>query len=291
MPTAAVNGVELCYETRGKRSDTPLLMIHGLGAQLVSWDEPFLNLLADRGRYVITFDNRDAGLSTHFDGVDVDVLAVMAAALAEGPVPDVPYTLSDLATDAAGLLDHLGLESAHVFGLSMGGMIAQTLALEQPHRVRTLTSVMSMTGDPEFGTPTPEAAASLFNVAPTDREPYIDFCVTDWAITSSPVHYDPQRTRRVAAAEYDRAFYNEGKARQLAAIFASGRRGERLREVTIPTLVIHGRSDTLITPSAAFRMVDVMTKADLLLLNDMGHDLPEPLWPVIVEAVVSHTNR
>ncbi len=291
MPTAAVNGIELCYETRGDPSDAPLLMIHGLGAQLVSWDEPFIDRLAEGGRYVITFDNRDAGLSTHHDGVEVDALAVMAAALAEGPVPPVPYTLSDLATDAAGLLDHLGLESAHVLGLSMGGMIAQTLVLERPERVRTLTSIMSMTGDPEYGAPTPEAAASLFDEAPTDRESYIDFCVTDWAVTSSPVHYDPKRTRRVAAAEYDRAFYPEGKARQLAAIFASGRRGERLRAVTVPTLVIHGRADTLITPSAAFRIVDVMAGADLLLLSDMGHDLPEPLWPVIVEAIVTHTNH
>src|SRR5712671_3165423 len=174
MPNATVNGIDLCYDTIGDSSDPALLLVMGLGGQLTSWDEKFCRALADRGRFVIRYDNRDSGLSTKHDDVLVDVVAVMAAAVGGEPLPPVPYTLSDMAADGIGLLDHLGIDRAHVLGVSMGGMIVQTMALEHPSRLRSLTSVMSMTGDPEYGAPTPEAAAALFAPPPTGREAILD---------------------------------------------------------------------------------------------------------------------
>jgi len=280
-------GMELEYDTFGSASDPTLLLVMGFTAQLTAWDDQFCRLLAAGGLHVVRFDNRDCGLSTKLDGHEVDLGAVMAAALTEQPVPAVPYTLSDMAADAIGLLDHLGVERAHIMGASMGGMIVQTMAIEHPHRVASMVSVMSMPGEPEVGQPTPEAAAALSAPPPADRQAYID-SAPQWMTWQSRRYADIDRVKQNAARDYDRSFYPEGAPRQLAAIYASGRRTEGLQRVTAPTLVIHGRDDTLITPSGGFRTAELVPGAHLLFLADMGHDIPEPLWPVVVDAVHSH---
>jgi pimeloyl-ACP methyl ester carboxylesterase len=290
---ASSNGIEIEYETFGDPADPALLLVMGFTAQLISWDEAFCRMLADRGRYVIRFDNRDCGLSTHLDGVSVDVGAIMAALASRDydAVPPVPYTLSTFADDAFGLLDHLGIERAHIAGASMGGMIVQTMAIEHPERVLTMTSIMSTTGDPAVGQAKPEAMGALLAPPPADRAAYLEQSVTGWRVFSSPRYFDADKTRARAAAGYDRAFYPEGSTRQLAAILASGDRTEKLTAVTVPTLVIHGRADALISLSGGERTAEVIPGANLLVCNDMGHDLPEPLWPVIVDAIVSHTTH
>jgi pimeloyl-ACP methyl ester carboxylesterase len=299
MPRAIVNDastpggkIELEYETLGSPEDLPILLIMGFTAQLTVWPDGFCQALADRGRYVIRFDNRDCGLSTKLDGVTVDLGGVIAAALAEDPaqMPPLPYTLSDMAADAAGLLDHLGLEAAHIVGASMGGMIAQTLALEHPRRTLSLVSVMSSPGDPDVTQPTPEAAAALFTPPPTDRDAYIESSLTS-LVWQSKKYADADLQRANAARDFDRSFYPEGANRQLAAIYASGSRSAALAALGAPTLVIHGRDDTLIPPPAGFRTAEVISGSTLLFVSDMGHDLPEPLWPVLVDAIVSHTGR
>jgi pimeloyl-ACP methyl ester carboxylesterase len=284
------SGIEIEYETFGAASDPTLLLVMGFTAQLTAWDEGFCRQLANCGLHVVRFDNRDCGLSTKIDGVEVDVGSVIAAALSEAPVPPVPYTLSDMALDAVGLLDHLGIDRAHVMGASMGGMIAQHLAIEHPTRVRSLISVMSMPGEPEVGQPTPEAIEALLAPPPVDREAYIESS-SRWLVWSSRKYGDAARNRRNAARDYDRSFYPEGANRQLAAIYASGRRTAGLQQLRVPTLVIHGRDDTLISPSGGTRTAELVDGAHLLLVADMGHDLPEPLWPVLVDAVRSHTSR
>lgn len=292
MPRATVvtTGIELEYNTFGSPRDPALLLIMGFTAQLTSWPEDFCKKLADAGLFVIRFDNRDCGLSSKLDGVLVDIAPVMIAALADQPVPPVPYTLSDMAADAVGLLDHLGIVRAHIMGASMGGMIAQTVAIEHPSRCLSLVSVMSMPGEPEFGQPTPEAAAALLAPPPLDRAAYIA-ASSNWMTWQSKKHRDEDRTKTQAAADYDRSFYPEGATRQLAAIYASGRRTAALAALQVPTLIIHGRDDTLITPSGGLRTAELIDGANLLLLADMGHDLPEPLWPVVIDAVASHTSR
>ncbi len=288
MPRATLpSGIELEYDTFGSPDDPTLLLVMGFTAQMTAWEDGFCKLLADGGLQVVRFDNRDCGLSTKLDGVAVDPMAVMGAAMTGGELPPVPYTLSDMAADAVGLLDHLGVDRAHVLGASMGGMIVQTMAIEHPQRVRSLTSVMSTIGDPEHGKATPEAMTALLAPPPTTREDYIESS-SRWLIWESRKHQDPERTRRRAAAAYDRSFYPEGATRQLAAIFASGDRTERLASVAAPTLVIHGRDDTLISPSGGERTAALIPGAHLLLVADMGHDVPEPLWPFVTGAVLAH---
>ncbi len=288
---AKANGIDICYETFGNPSDPALLLVMGFTAQLIAWDEGFCEALASRGRFVIRFDNRDCGLSTHLDGVAVDLPAVLAAVAGKGEMPPVPYTLSAFSDDAFGLLDQLGIERAHIFGASMGGMIVQTMAVEHPERVLSMTSVMSTTGEPEYFQSDPKAMAALMTPPPSEREAFIAFSVDRGALFSSPRYYDKAQTAERAALSYDRAFYPEGAGRQLAAIRASADRSAALRELGVPTLVIHGRADTLILPMGGERTAELIPAANLLMLNDMGHDVPEPLWPLIVDAVISHTTH
>jgi pimeloyl-ACP methyl ester carboxylesterase len=288
MPRATVHtGIEIEYETLGSPADPTVLLIMGFTAQMISWPDAFCAMLADHGFHVVRFDNRDCGLSTKLDGVEVDIGAVMAAALGDLPVPEVPYTLSHMADDAVGLLDHIGVERAHVVGASMGGMIAQHVAIDHPHRVSSLTSIMSMTGEPEYGSPLPESAAVLLAPPAHDRETYIADSVK-YAVWQSKRYFDADETRQMAARAYDRSFYPEGSNRQLAAIYASGRRHEGLAGVTAPTLVIHGLDDTLIAPSGGQRTAELVPGAHLMMVADMGHDLPAPLWPLLTGAIVGH---
>ena len=291
MPRAVVPAnigtVELEYETMGSPADPPVLLVMGFGAQMITWTDSFCRGLVDQGLFVIRFDNRDCGLSTKLDGVVADPDAVMAAVLTGQPAPSVPYTLSDMADDAFGLLTHLGLDTAHIVGASMGGMIVQTMAIEHPERVRSLTSIMSMTGEFEYGSPTPEAGAVLLSPPPTERDAYIDYSVK-YAVWQSKRYFSAERNRIEAARSYDRSFYPEGSARQLAAIYASGSRAEGLKALTVPTLVIHGTDDTLLPPEGGRRTAELVPNSTLLMVADMGHDSPEPLDGLLTGAIGAH---
>ena len=285
MPRAKISPtIELEFDTFGDPKNPALLLVMGYTAQMVAWEEEFCKMFAANNLFVIRFDNRDCGLSTKFDGAQVDVSAVITAALMEEPMPPVPYTLSDMASDAVGLLDFLKIERAHVLGASMGGMIAQVMTIEHPTRVRTLTSVMSMSGEPEYGQSAPEAMNALLSVPPSDRDGYIAHSPIYQAFHSKKYRSD-ENSKRAAARDFDRSFYPQGAPRQLAAIYATGRRTEQLRAVKTPTLVVHGKDDTLITPSGGERTAELIPNAKLVLVDDMGHDLPQPLWPKFVNLV------
>ena len=291
MPSAVVNKwetlpIEIEYDTFGKSGNPALLLIMGFGAQMVAWDSAFAQMLADRGLYVIRFDNRDCGLSTKLDGVAVDTDKVITAALLEQPIPPVPYTLSDMANDARGLLDHLGIERAHIMGASMGGMIAQVFAIENPSRTISLISVMSMPGEPETMQSTPEAMTALMSIPPSDRAGFIEHSLVYQAFQSKRYRND-DLSRKNAARDFDRSFYLQGSPRQLAAIYASGRRTEALAALRVPTLVVHGTEDTLISPVAAKRTAEIIPGSQLVMFDDMGHDLPQPLWPKFVDTIAN----
>jgi pimeloyl-ACP methyl ester carboxylesterase len=288
MAFAQVNGVELGYDTVGEDGDPALLLVHGLGTQMIGWDDAFCGALADRGLFVIRYDNRDVGLSTKSEPPVPVVLPPDRPGVGFRLGSDPPYTLADLADDGIALLDHLGLPAAHVVGASMGGMIAQQMAFRHPDRVMSLTSIMSTTGDPEVGKATGAAIAALMAVPPAEREAYVEHAVRNWRVLSGPL-FDEQRTRRRAAASFDRSFHPIGSAFQFAAIVADGDRTERLKDVHCPTLVIHGAVDPLITLSGGEATAAAIPGARLLVLDEMGHDLPEPLWPQLIDAIAGHT--
>jgi pimeloyl-ACP methyl ester carboxylesterase len=290
MPTAPANGLEIYYETFGDRDGEPLLLVNGLGSQCISYEPDFCNAFVDRGFFVIRFDNRDVGFSTKIDTPHIDFGPLLAKAFAGEPV-EAPYVLSDMAHDTVGLLDHLGIDSAHVVGMSMGGMIVQTLAVEHPERVRTMTSIMSTTGDRDVGTSTREAAAVLVAPPAKSRDEYIANYLEQWKILSGPVYYDESRFRTRGGAAYDRCYFPAGTGRQLLGILASGSRGNELRTLDIPTLVIHGRIDPLVTISGGERTAEVIPGAKLLVFDEMGHDLPPALWPQYVEAITNHASE
>ncbi|WP_372344575.1 alpha/beta fold hydrolase [Streptomyces sp. KL116D] len=292
MPLIDVSpDVSLAYETFGDPGDAPVLLVMGFGAQLIAWHEDFCRELAGRGRFVIRYDNRDCGLSTRFDDHPVDVGRFIAT-VTSGDIPAAlamaPYRLSDMADDGLRLLTALGIERAHVVGASMGGMIAQTMAVEHPERLLTLTSMMSSTGEPEYGRATPEAQAVVSAPKPADRAGRIAAADRD-LVWASKRYADPGALRRLAADSYDRAHYPAGLGRQLAAMTLSGSRADALRELKVPTLVIHGLDDTLIDPSGGRRTAELVPGADLLMVPDMGHDRPRELWPVLVDALAAHT--
>jgi pimeloyl-ACP methyl ester carboxylesterase len=290
MPRVAANGIEIEYDTFGEATNPALLLVMGFTAQLIAWDERFCQALVDHGFYVIRFDNRDCGLTTHLDGVEVDLAAVMAAREG-GPVPDVPYTLSDMGDDGFALMSALGIDRAHIVGASMGGMIVQTMAIEHPERVLSMTSIMSTTGEPEYFEPDPEAVEVLLTPPPIERDAFIEAAAMASKMFASPRYFDEDRARDRAARSYDRAFYPEGAGRQMGAVVASGSRADGLRNVRVPTLVIHGRADRLVLPKGGERTAELVPAANLLLCNDMGHDLPEPLWPLITDTIASSAKR
>ncbi len=281
------NEIELEYDTFGSQDDPTLLLVMGLGAQMIVWDDRFCRQLADGGRYVVRFDNRDVGHSTKFDGQFVDVMALVAAMFARSPMPDVPYLLSDMAADAIGLLDHLGVARAHVVGASMGGMIVQTLAIEHPNRLLSATSIMSTIGDVTYGSPDPEALTMLLAPPPANRDEAIAQAA-NYAIVGSKRYFDLSRLQQLVAACFDRNSYAEGVSRHVAAICASGDRTEALRQVTVPMLVIHGLDDALINPSGGRRTAELVPGAHLLEVADMGHDMPEQLWPLLTSSILAH---
>jgi pimeloyl-ACP methyl ester carboxylesterase len=280
--------IELEYDHFGNPKDPALLLIMGFTAQMVAWDEVFCTQLADRGHFVIRFDNRDCGLSTKLHGVPSNSDAVIMAAMMETEMPPVAYTLSDMAADAAKLLDHLAIERAHVMGASMGGMIAQTFAIEHPHRTKTLISIMSQPGELTVGQPTQEAMELIVTPAPSDRDEYIAFA-PKWQLWQSKKYRSDELSIKAAIRDFDRSNYLEGGPRQMAAIYASGSRAEGLQKLQVPTLVIHGTEDQLITPSGGERTAELIPNSTLLMVDDMGHDMPEPLWPLYLDAISKHT--
>ena len=285
MPRAKSNGIELEYETMGNPDDPALLLIMGFTAQLTAWDDAFCRRLVDAGPFhVIRFDNRDVGLSSRIEG-DVDL-----AELFGGTITSVPYSLDDMAADAAGLLDALGIEKAHIVGASMGGMIAQLVAINHPDKTLSLCSIMSTTGDPSVGQPTPEAMAALMAPAPTNRAEAEAAGIASARILS-PVHFDEAKAATRAGDAYDRAHDPKGVARQMAAIGTQADRTPKLANVTVPSLVIHGRPDPLVTLSGGEATAKAIPGATLLVLDEMGHDNPEPLWPTIVDAIVANTRK
>jgi pimeloyl-ACP methyl ester carboxylesterase len=280
--------IELEYDHFGNPTDPALLLIMGFTAQMVAWEEEFCQQLANRGHFVIRFDNRDCGLSTKLHGVPSNSDAVIMAAMMETEMPPVAYTLSDMAADAMKVLDHLNIERAHIMGASMGGMIAQTVAIEHPHRVKTLISVMSQPGELTVGQPTQEAMELIVTPAPTDRDEYIAFA-PKWQLWQSKKYRSDEVSRRNAIRDFDRSNYPEGGPRQMAAIYASGSRAEGLQKLQVPTLVIHGTEDQLITPSGGERTAELIPNSTLLMVDDMGHDMPQPLWPLYLDAITKHT--
>jgi pimeloyl-ACP methyl ester carboxylesterase len=285
------NGIEIEYETFGNAEDPPLLLVMGLGAQLLAWDLELCESLVDRGFFVIRYDNRDVGLSTKIV-VDppLDVMAEVMKALAGG-VASAPYLLTDMAADGMGLLDALGIDRAHLVGASMGGMIVQTMAIEYPERVLSLTSIMSTTGDADVGQPDPEVLPVLLEAAPAEREAYIAHSVEGSRIISGPEHFDEVRSAEMAAAAFDRCFYPEGVGHQLLAIIASGSRSDGLRGLDVNTLVIHGDVDPLVTVSGGERTAEVIPGAELMILEGMGHDLPAFYRAAVVEAITALAAR
>src|SRR5215218_7491364 len=286
--TARVNGIEVAYETFGDPADETVLLIMGLGVQMLGWDEEFCRLLAGRGYRVVRFDNRDVGHSTKVEGGPrPDVMAAIA-----GDVSSASYTLDDMADDCVGLLDELGVEAAHLVGASQGGMIAQTVAIRHPERVLSLTSIMSTTGEPSVGQPHPEAIPALLTRPPADREGFVEFVVGAWKVIGSPgFDVDEEALRERAGASYDRGIYPDGTGRQLLAILASGDRTEALGRLDVPTTVIHGTDDILIDVSGGRATAAAITRAKLELIEGMGHDMPRPVWPRLVDLIVENAER
>ncbi|MFJ9027403.1 alpha/beta fold hydrolase [Streptomyces sp. NPDC102274] len=292
MPSVEVSPeMSIEYETFGDPSDTPVLLVMGFGAQMIAWHDDFCSALAQRGRHVIRYDNRDCGLSTKFDDHPVD-MGQFITAVSSGDIPSalgmLAYTLRDMADDGLGLLTALRIERAHVVGTSMGGMIAQIMAVTQPERVLSLTSMMSSTGETEYGQPSPEAQAVISSPKPSDREGYIAAAERE-LVWVSKRYGDPAAVRELAANSYDRAYYPAGVARQLAAMILAGSRADALRQLRVPTLVVHGLDDTLIDPSGGRRTAELVRGSKLMLIPHMGHDRPRELWPEIINALESHS--
>jgi pimeloyl-ACP methyl ester carboxylesterase len=280
--------INLCYETFGERSDPAALLIMGLGTQMVAWHEDFCRALAGRGFYVVRFDNRDIGHSTHLDGLappTIPQLLMRSKGAAH-------YKLSDMAEDAAGLLRELDLSPAHVIGASMGGMIAQTLAARHPRRVRSLVSIMSNTGALLNGQPALKLYPFFLRRPVGGREQYVaHFERLFNAIGSRGLPREPEEIRELAAISYERDHDPAGPGRQLAAILASGDRTAELRRITAPTLVVHGTADPLVRPSGGRATARAIRGAKLMKVPGMGHDLPRAIWDELIDAIAENAAR
>jgi len=286
MGRTAVNGIELEYEVLGDQGADPLLLIMGLGEQLVTWPDEFCQLLVDAGHCVIRYDNRDAGLSTKFHEAGMPDLQ----ALATGGDADIPYTMEDMAQDAVGLLGALSIERAHIVGASLGGMIAQTVAIHHAPQVKTLTSIMSATGNPQSPPPTPEAAALLTMPRPPQRDARIEQSVKSARLLhGDPELFDEAQVRERAAFKYDRSSYTAGVPRQLAAIIKQGNREPLLADVAVPTLVLHGTEDPLVPHGCGEMTAAAITGARLELIEGMGHSLPAHVHGELARHIIEHT--
>jgi pimeloyl-ACP methyl ester carboxylesterase len=272
MPVAVAGAVELYYETMGDPDDPALLLIAGLGAQLIAWHDELCLSFVDRGFFVVRFDNRDSGLSSLFSNGD-------------------QYSLSDMAADAVAVLDAAGVDAAHVVGHSLGGMIAQTMAVEHPERVRTLTSISSTTGNPAYGQPTAEAIDALARKAAETIDDAIEADVAARRIWASPSWFDEDAVRDYFRAAHERSFTPGASLRQILAIAASPDREPALADLAVPTLVLHGALDPLIAPTGGHRTAQLVPGAELVVIDGMAHDLPVQVWQQVISAVTALASR
>jgi pimeloyl-ACP methyl ester carboxylesterase len=287
---AKANGIELCYDTFGDPKASPLVLIMGLASQMIAWDDTFCARLASRGYWVIRFDNRDIGLSTKFNQYGTPNIKLVVAAHLIGIRKKIPYTLGDLANDVVGLLDTLGIERAHIVGASMGGMVAQEVAIRYPNRVRTLTVIMSTSGERGLPGPTPEALAVLAAPAPADKQAYIENYRKTWRVLRGPGSFpdDEARDAERAEANFARGLNPSAVGRQLAAILTADRRGRALAKLTVPTLVVHGTADPLVPVQCGIDIAERVPGAKRLIIEGMGHALPISAWNRIIDAIAQH---
>jgi pimeloyl-ACP methyl ester carboxylesterase len=286
---ARANGIEICYDVFGSADAEPLFLIMGLSAQMVLWDDEFCRELAAHGFRVVRFDNRDIGHSTKLSGgkriTPIDILKMRFF----GILPSATYTLRDMANDTVGLMDALGIRSAHVVGASMGGAIAQEIAINFPDRIRSLTSIMSTTGNPKLPQPKREAMTLLMSAPPNTKDEYVAMFARNWKILrQGSFPQDEAKDRDRAERCYARGLNPAGVGRQLRAILASGARNRALANVRTPTLVIHGTVDPLVRPEAGRDTASSIPGARLLMVEGMGHALPIPMWPQIIGAIAEH---
>ncbi len=280
------NGVTLCYETFGDAAAPPVLLIMGLGMQMISWPDGFCERLVERGFHVVRFDNRDVGRSTKFTAPPPSTWQMVTRRFSPGH-----YSLSDMAADAAGLLRTLQLAPAHIVGLSMGGMIAQVLTAEHPDVARSLTSIMSNTGHRLKGQPTVKTFRAISKPAPFEREGFVQHFATLFTIIGSP-GFPPDREELCfeAGRAYDRGHNPEGSGRQIVAILSSKNRRRQLKTIRVPTLVIHGKADKLVRPSGGKETARCIPGAKLMLIDGMAHDLPRDVWDRIADAIAENAN-
>ncbi len=287
MPAVAASNIHIAYETFGSPDNPPLVMIMGLASQMIAWPDQFCRLLERAGFYVVRFDNRDVGLSTKFDSLGVPDLSRLATRLQSGAEVTVPYRLEDMAADTWALMDALGIGSAAVCGMSMGGMIAQIMALNRPDRIRKLICLQTTSGENDLPPATNEAEQALMSAPPLEREAYLDYVVDVYGIFCNHADsFDRALQRRMSAAAYDRMWYPIGFSRQMAAVIAAPGRRKRLRSLAVPTMVIHGDCDTLMPLEHAQDLAGTIAGAQLMVVKGMGHGLACPsLWEPVVDAV------
>jgi len=290
MANVQANGIQIEYDTFGRRSDRPLLLVMGLGAQMIHWREEFCEQLANAGHFVVRYDNRDVGLSTKFDSAGLpDIPAIMTQMAAGQPV-SAPYTLNDMADDGIGLMDALDLPAAHICGASMGGMIVQAMAIRQPRRIKSVTSIMSSTGNRELPPAKPEAMAALMSPAGTNRDEVAERSVAVSKVIGSPAYpADPDEARARAIEAYERAFYPIGVARHMAAVASHGNRKPALLQLEVPALIIHGKADPLVPIEGGLDTHEALRGSQLMLIDGMGHDLPKQVWSQIVSGIAALT--
>ena len=290
-PVSYAKTKNLCiaYDTFGNHCDPPLILIMGLSFQMIMWEDDFCSAIADRGFLVIRFDNRDVGLSTKFDKLGVPNISKLNKEKSTNRNIDVPYTLCDMANDAIALLDFLSIKSAHVAGMSMGGLIGQLIAIHQPNCIRTLTTIMSTTNDPSLPYPKLLGSSILFTPLPTNRTSYIKRFSEILKILSGP-HFPIEKlhAQKIAEKCYERGLNPEGVARQFAAAITTRSTKDKLKLVRIPTLVIHGSKDILVPVECGVDIANSVHMAELLIIEGMGHTLPRVLWPKIISAMECH---
>jgi pimeloyl-ACP methyl ester carboxylesterase len=284
----AGRGIDLCYQTLGDPSDPPMLLIQGIGSQMIGWPDGLCELLAERDFFVIRFDNRDSGRSTWLDALGTPSVTAAVQNLLDDP----PYLFTDMVDDCAGLLEALGIEAAHVVGASLGGFVAQTLAIERPERVLSLASVMSSTGSSQVGQPTPAAMQVLMTRPPGDRDGYVEAIVAmRKVIGSTGFDQNEDWIRETAGRAHDRGVNPDGTQRQLVASICSGSRHDRLGRITVPTVVLHGAADPLIDASGGRATADAIPGARLLIIEGWGHDLPPGIWEQVADAIIENAKR